>query len=115
MLLHGPSSKRLFRFPLTSSARTEKKSRASLSIAVAKAASRLESLPAEDIIENHQALEGITRSGNRLHGWSAEAETDRLAVVNLAFLATPASALPDKVPLEVQAQPEPQPQLEDSH
>jgi hypothetical protein len=90
------------------------RSRAFLSTAVAKAASHLENLPAPVIVEKHQALEAVTRAGNKLHGWSSEAEADRLAVVNLAVLATPASALRSKEAREVQAQSESQAQLDDS-
>jgi uncharacterized protein YjcR len=78
------------------------KSRAALSTALVKAASRLESLPADEIIEKHQALEGVTRAGDRLHGWSAQDQAG--SVVNIAFLNTPASALPEKKTVEAQAQ-----------
>ena len=70
------------------------KSRTSLSTAVAKAASHLENLPGTVIVEKHQALEGVTRAGDKLHGWSSEAEANRFSVVNLAFINIPASELP---------------------
>jgi hypothetical protein len=88
-----------------------RRSRVALSNCVLKAAGHLESLEPPEIVERHQAVEGITRAADRLHGWSSKAEIDRLSVVNLAFLATPVSALP---PREVQVQAEPQAQLDSS-
>jgi len=72
------------------------KSRTSLSSAVAKAASHLENLPGTVIVEKHQALEGVTRAGDKLHGWSSEAEANRFSVVNLGLYQYPSERTPEK-------------------
>jgi putative ATPase subunit gpP of terminase len=76
------------------------KSRAALSTSVLKAATHLESLPPPQILKRHQALEGVARAGDRLHGWSNQDQLRKGSVINIALIRTPPKVLASQAAAE---------------
>jgi hypothetical protein len=74
--------------------------RIALSNCLAKGTTYLQNQPGAEIVENHAAVEGFAKAGDKVFGWSADTP---LAVIRIDVLNTPVSALPEKEPREIQA------------
>jgi hypothetical protein len=58
-----------------------------LSGAIRKASRHLEAMPEEKLIDNHQALQSVTRAAANVHSWTQDRQQHDTQTINLAVLS----------------------------